>query len=116
MVAISGRLTHKVYETLGQEAGEDLVNWMHGIDAQRWEFRELHETSTARFEARLGEAVAQLRSEMVTMKTELQVGLSKLETTIERRYASLLRWSFLFWIGSVATVIGAVVTLQRMVR
>ena len=108
-MAISGRLTRKLYETLGTEAGEDLVTLLQGAEAQRWEFRELHEATTARFEARLGEAEARLRQEIV-------VGLTRLETTIETRYASLLRWSFMFWIGSVAAMTGAVAALDRFLR
>jgi hypothetical protein len=129
-VAISGRLARRLHETLGAEAGEDLVAWMQGVDTQRWEFRELHEATTARFEARVGEAEARLRGEILDLRNEvgvvrgevagiraeLQLGLSRLETLIERRYADLMRWSFVFWIGSVAAMTGAVAALDRFLR
>lgn len=115
-MAISGRLTRKLYETLGTDAGEDLVTLLQGAEAQRWEFRQLHEATTSRFEARLGETEARLRQEIVESRAQFHVGLARLETTIEKRYASLMRWSFVFWIGSVAAMTGAVAALDRFLR
>lgn len=133
-MAISGRLTRKLYETFGQEAGEDLVSWMQGVDTQRWEFRELHEATTARFESRVGEATAQLRQEiqrldskivetaaglrqdMSDLRLEMRVGFARLEATIEQRHASLMKWSFGFWIGSVAAGSAAIAALDQFLH
>ena len=115
-MAISGRLTRKLYEMFGQDAGDDLMSWMQTVDSQRAEFRELHEATTSRFEARLGESTARLRAEISELRRELQVGLARLETGIEKRTASLMRWSFVFWIGSVAAVAGAVAALDRFLH
>jgi hypothetical protein len=40
-MAITARLSHKLHQTLGDEAAEDLVNWMQQVDAQRAEFGDL---------------------------------------------------------------------------
>jgi hypothetical protein len=58
------------HQTLGDEAGDDLVTWMQQVDAQRAELRELNELNFARFDARVSAAVAELRQEM-------QVGFAK---------------------------------------
>jgi len=75
---VTSRLSHKLYETFRNEAAEDLVDWMRGIDTQRAELRELNELSVSRLEARMDTLAAGLRQEM-------QVGFARLETMIERR-------------------------------
>jgi hypothetical protein len=45
--------TRKLYETFGEEAAADMVDWMHQVDAQGAELRELNELNFSRFEARL---------------------------------------------------------------
>ncbi len=87
---ITSKLSRKLYETFGDEAAADMVDWMHHVDAQRAELRELNELNFARFEARL----AQLEATIV----------GRLEAKIEQRTADLMKWSFLFWVGAVAAI------------
>lgn len=66
----------------------ELVNWMNQVDATyRGEFRELFEAHFGRFEARLEQRDAQL------------------DANLERLKSDLLRWNFLFWIGTLGTVV-----------
>lgn len=77
-----------MYDRFGDELTNELVNWMNQVDATyRAEFRELFEVHFARFDAKLEQRAAQLEAKMEQMKTEL------------------LRWNFLFWIGTLGTVI-----------
>ncbi len=87
---ITAKLSRKLYETFGDDAAADMVDWMHHVDAQRAELRELNELNFARFEARL----VQLEATIV----------GRLEAKIEQRTADLMKWSFLFWVGAVAAI------------
>ena len=89
-MAVTARLSRKLYETFGDEAAGDMVDWMHQVDAQRAELRELNELNFARFEARLAQCEATI--------------VGRLEAKIEQRAADLMKWSFVFWIGAVAAV------------
>lgn len=118
---ITARLSHRLHQTLGDEAAEDLVNWMHQVDAQRAELRELNELNFSRVDARLAEVamradLAELRQEMkvgfATLRQELQAGLGSLETKLEQRTADLMKWSFAFWVGAV----GAIAVLAGVLR
>lgn len=100
-MAITSRLSRKLHETFGQEAAEDLVDWMRGIDTQRAELRELNELSVSRLEARMDARIAELRVEMQGLRAEMQSGFGRLGVAIEKRFADLLKWSFVFWISSV---------------
>jgi len=104
-VPITARLSRKLHQTLGDEAGEDLVTWMQQVDAQRAELRELNELNFARFDARLSTSVAELRQQM-------QTGFAQLEARLERRMGELIKWSFVFWVGAV----GAIAALAGVLR
>lgn len=49
---ITAKLSRKLYETFGDEAAGEMIDWMQGVDAQRAELRELNELMLSRFEAR----------------------------------------------------------------
>jgi hypothetical protein len=83
---ITAKLSRKLYETFGDEAAGDMVDWMHQVDAQRSEFRELIELTVARFEARLAQTEANIVAKL------------------EQRTADLMKWSFVFWVGAVAAI------------
>jgi len=85
---VTAKLSRKFYEQFGDELTNELVNWMNQVDATyRSEFRELFEVHFARFDAKLEQRGAQL------------------ETKLEQMKAELLRWNFLFWIGTLGTVV-----------
>ena len=85
-MAITARLSRRLYETFGEDAANDLVDWMQHIDAQRVELRELNELNFARFAATLDDRV------------------NKLRVDIERTRADLIKWSFVFWVGAVGAI------------
>jgi hypothetical protein len=101
-----------LHQTLGDEAGEDLVTWMQQVDAQRVELRELNELNFARFDARLSASVAELRQEMQVGFGSLRQEMAHLEVRFERRLGDLIKWSFVFWVGAV----GAIAALAGVLR
>ena len=97
---ITPRLSRRLHHTLGEEAAEDLVNWMQQVDAKRAELRELNELNFSRLEARL----ADLRTEMNVGFAALRQEMAQMETRLERRIADLIKWSFVFWVGAVCAI------------
>ena len=77
-MSLSPRLQRKLLESLGQEAAEDLVTWMEQADSHRAD-------------------VAELRHEM-------QLGFSRIEAMVEKRFGDLMKWSFVFWVGAVSAI------------
>ena len=123
---ITTRLSRKLHQTLGDEAANDLVNWMQQVDVQRVEFREWLELKFSGLDARLTEAradLADLRQNLHALDTKTQVGFAQLrqemhsglagvETKLEQRTADLMKWSFVFWVGAV----GAIALLAGVLR
>jgi len=70
--------------------------------AYRSEFRDLFEVHFTRFDAKLEQRVGELRAEaMGTLESRLNAVDLKL-SAFETR---LIRWMFLFWVGTLGTVI-----------
>ena len=124
---ITAVLSRTLHEVLGDEAAADLVDWMNQVDTQRAELRELNEMNYARIDSRFqlvdsrfteqrqaieamrSEFRHELRAEISTLRmethdglAEVRVALAGVESKIDRRFADLVKWSFLFWCGAVA--------------
>lgn len=68
----------KLQKTFGQETTELFVTWMESVDSNRADIAELRQ--------------------------EMQVGFARMETAIERCKSDLMKWSFVFWVGAVASI------------
>jgi hypothetical protein len=115
-VPITPRLSQKLQQTLGEEAGAEFMNWMHQVDARvgdvatradlavlrgdfavlRGDFAELRQTTRA--------DMAELRQEMQVGFAKMHEEMARLETRFERRFGDLIKWSFVFWVGAVAAI------------
>ena len=109
-VPVTAKLSRKFYEKFGDDLTNELVNWMNQVDATyRTEFRDLFEVHFGRFDAKLEQRVAQLDSRFDHRVTQLEARLeqrmAQMETRIERMKSELLRWNFLFWVGTLGTVV-----------
>ncbi len=98
---VTARLSQRFYETFGEDVTNELVDWFNAVDATyRADLRELNELNFARFDAKMGERLAQLggdlRSEMGELETKLTDRLGRVKT-------DLLKWMLTFW---VSTLIG----------
>jgi hypothetical protein len=113
---VTARLSHRLYETSGEEAGADMVGWMQQIEAQRAELRELNELNFSRVESRfaqsdaaMGARFAQVDSRFAQLEASI---VGRLEAKIEQRVADLMKWSFVFWVGAVTSI----AVLARLLR
>jgi hypothetical protein len=131
---IAAKLSRTLYDTLGDEAAEAMVDWMQRVDTQRSELRELNDLSFARIDARFGEAraeselrFAELRAEIdirfaridtrfAELRDEMHTGFATLEAKLDQRFAELIKWSFVFWVGSTVTLVVALAAVARFAR
>ena len=78
---VTAKLSRKFYETFGDEIANELVEWFNAVDATyRAELREINELNFARFDAKLGQRLAELETKIV-------------------------RWMFIFWAPTALAVI-----------
>lgn len=103
---VSPKLSRQLDHALGKEAAEELVNWMHDMDAQRAEARETLRADFAELRQEVQAGFARVDTGFATLRTEM----AELETRLERRLGDLIKWSFVFWVGAV----GAIAMLARV--
>ncbi|HEY4658177.1 MAG TPA: hypothetical protein VIH11_01590 [Gemmatimonadaceae bacterium] len=97
---VTARLSHRLHDALGEDAGGDLVTWMQTVDASRTELRELNELMFARIESLFRENDARLDARFAQVDTRF----AQMERLIERQYGRLLGWSFGFWATALAAL------------
>ncbi len=85
---VTAKLSRKFYEKFGDDLTNELVEWFNQVDATyRSELREINDLNWSRFEARLEPRIAELRTDLAHLETKL------------------IRWMFLFWVGTLGTLI-----------
>jgi hypothetical protein len=65
----------------------------------RAELRELNEQNFQRFDAKLEQGIAEVNARLDQRVADLRADMGKLK-------AELIKWMFLFWLGTVATMLG----------
>ena len=90
---------------------------MQNLDASRAELRELNDLNFARIESKFESMSARIDSKFETMSArfdgKLEAMSAGLETKMEHRFADLLKWSFVFWVGAVAAIAALAGVLRR---
>ena len=62
---VTAKLSRQFYERLGDDIATELVEWFNAVDATyRADLRDFNELNFARFEAKLGERVGEIKAEM----------------------------------------------------
>lgn len=114
---VTAKLSQNFYKTFGDEITNELVNWFNQVDATyRSEFKDLFEVHFSKFDAKLEQRTAELRGEMQERFARLDAKIeqrtaelrSELLTGIHAAEVRLIRWMFLFWIGSLGTTIALI--------
>jgi hypothetical protein len=86
---VTAKLSREFYDRFGDKVVDELVGLLNDVDAAfKAELRDLNDQHTRRFEAKLEQLGADLRREMADLEAEL------------------IKWMFLFWLGTVATMLG----------
>jgi hypothetical protein len=109
---VTAKLSKHFYDALGEDVVNEMVEWFSSVDATyRADLRELIEAQAQRFDARLeqrlSEVKTELRSEMAGLRAEMSAMRSEMATRADlaNLRAELLKWLFLFWVGTMGTVL-----------
>jgi hypothetical protein len=98
---VTARLSKLFYERLGEQIANELVDWFNAVDATyRADLRSFNEQNFARFDAKLEQRLAELRSDM--------------RVEVHALKADLIKWMFGFWAVSLLTTVGAIAALARL--
>lgn len=86
---IAAKLSRKLYETLGEEAAEAMVDWMEQADRNRADLREMNDLAFGRMDARFGESDARFRESEERMRREVRADLAEFRQAIEAELAKV---------------------------
>ncbi len=95
------KLPLKLYEKLGKEAMTELVSWFTEADAAHQSgLKELKEA-----DARLDARMTALELRMAALEVKMAEGFAELKQQIAGVQAELIKWTFVFWLGTIGIVV-----------
>ena len=112
---VAAKFSEAFYHKFGHQETGELVEYLNTIDTTyRASLERLNDVNWSRVESR----IAQVEARMDLRYAQVEARLDQLETRVDDRLdrrladlkAELLKWMFLFWLGTIGTV----VTLQAM--
>jgi hypothetical protein len=112
-VPVTAKLSKRFYDVLGEDVANELVDWFNAVDlTYRTDLRELNDLNFARFDAKLEQRLAELRSDLlVELRTGLQQVRSDAHTELQQVRTELLRWMFGFWVTTLLSIGGLLVAI-----
>jgi hypothetical protein len=82
------------------------VDWFNAVDTTyKADLRDLIEVQAQRFDAKLEQRLAETRADL---RTEMHGGFAQLRTDMANLRAELIKWMFLFWLGTVAATLAGI--------
>ena len=119
---VTARLSKKLYDTLGEDIAQEIVDWFNQVDATyRGDLKALNELNFSRFEAKLDQRTAELGARITALEARvdqrtaaLDDGMThlfaqaddRLQRAIAGLRAEIIKWMFLFVVGTALAVIG----------
>jgi hypothetical protein len=108
---VTARLSKRFYERFGDEATNDLVNWLNDFDTEfSKRVNALNDRIWERFSAQLDTRAAELRAEikggLADVRTELRSEASSIRAELHKELTVQLRWVFAFWVSTLLAIAG----------
>jgi len=106
---LSGKLSLGLSEKLGEEVASGLINAFNEMEvAHRTEFQELRH-DIARLENRVVEFRAELKQDITALRFELKQDMAAMRGELLQKIAGvqseLIKWTFVFWLGTIGIVV-----------
>ena len=114
---IAAKFSEAFYQKFGHQATGELVEYLNTIDSTyRAELERLNDLNWGRVESRIGQAEARFEQRWSQLEARFEQRCSQIEARVDQRVAELrvelaslkaelLKWMFLFWLGTIGTVI-----------
>jgi hypothetical protein len=98
------RFSKKFYDTFGDDLTSELVDYLNSVETSyRSELRDLFEAHFGRFDAKLDQRAAELRTEFEKQLGGLRVEFHRDLGAVK---AELIKWNVAFWAPVVLALIG----------
>ena len=108
---VTAKLSKAFYKKLGHEVTDELVDYLNDVDAAyRSDLRDLNEQNFLRFEAKVGQRLAEfemkLEKRLDRFELAIEKRMARLEVTLERRMNAHTRWMFSAWAMLLIPILG----------
>jgi hypothetical protein len=122
-VPVTAKLSRKFYEQLGDEIANELVEWFNAVDSDyKSDLKQINELNWNRFRAELQSGLDRISLEIrAELDTKLDSRLLVMDgrlTGSEVKFADLraelIKWMFIFWVGTLVPLGGLMIALSQL--
>lgn len=109
------KLPVKLCQKLGKEAMTDLAGWFAEMEARRQEMDAKYQATVKDLNAsiehlntstqQLSTTTQQLKEAGARLEAKMERGFAELKVQIAGVQAELIKWTFVFWLGTVGIVV-----------
>lgn len=108
----TARLSKKFYDKFGDDLTNELVDWFNQMEsAYKLDLTTLNEANFTRFDARLEQRFAENDAKWERRFADYRVEFA---SKLADMKAELIKWMFIFWAGTTATVVGTMIALVKL--
>ena len=114
-MATPARLSKKLLQALGSDAGGDLVTWLDAMRAEHEQYRADMMAMEARLAARMDQRFDKVDERFAKIDqrfAKVDERLAGVQVAIADSKAELMKWMLVFWVGAV----GAIAALAGVLR
>ena len=120
---VTAKLSSKFYQRLGDDVANELVALLNTMDSTYLaELRQVNELNYSRFESKLEQRVAELRTEFRTgqaeLRAEFRTGFAELRGEFGNGQAELradiLKWVVGLFVPTILGIIGVLIAVLRL--
>ena len=91
---VTAKLSKSFYDALGENVADELVDWFNQVDATyRADLRELNDLNFQRFDAKMGERLAEFETRMerrfAGMEAKMDQRFAAMEAKMDQRFAEM---------------------------
>lgn len=115
---VTAKLSRKFYDRLGDDIANELVEWFNAVDSSyKSDLKEINELnwhrSRAEFRGELDTRFAAVDVRFADLRGELDTRFATVDIRFAELRAELIKWMFLFWVGTVVPLGGLMVALVQ---
>ena len=105
------KLSERFYQKFGHDLVWELVTWLNHVETMsRADLRELNELNFARFDAKLEQRIAEVKSDL---RTELSQVRSDFRVDLVAQSRMLVKWMLGTWLAAVPALAGVVALVEH---
>lgn len=114
---VTAKLSRSFYDKLGDNVAGELVDWFNAVDTDyKNDLKDINDRNWERFKGELGMHRAEVNGELGKLRAELGKHRAEFRADLAALRSELIKWMFIFWSGTVISIVGMLIAVIALVK